>query len=103
MSRLDLTGTVSPAALTPVEAITRDFLESRGVVAEPQVKLTRNADAMLDAALTLAEGQPDADLWIPYPSISQELLDAGLVARTIHQDGRITYRLTDAGKRWRAA
>lgn len=38
-----------------------------------------------------------------YAAIGQELLDAGLVARTIHQDGRITYRLTAAGKRWRAA
>lgn len=39
----------------------------------------------------------------PWYSLGQELLDAGLVARTIHQDGRITYRLTEAGREWRAA
>lgn len=33
----------------------------------------------------------------------QELLDAGLVARTIHTDGNVTYRLTATGKKWRAA
>jgi len=33
----------------------------------------------------------------------QELLDAGLVARTCHADGRVTYRLTQAGQRWRSA
>lgn len=39
----------------------------------------------------------------PWDSLGQELLDAGLVARTIHADGKVTYRLTDAGKAWRAA
>lgn len=33
----------------------------------------------------------------------QELLEAGLVARTIHTDGRTTYRLTAAEKKRRAA
>lgn len=32
--------------------------------------------------------------------IGQELLDAGLVARTTHQDGRVSYRLTAKGRRW---
>ena len=77
----------------------REFLESRGVVAKPRIKLSRNAEALFGAALQLAEGQPDADLWIPYPDIGQELLDAGLVARTSHADGRVTYRLTPAGQR----
>lgn len=93
----------NPYRTLGAERAHRDFLESRGVVAKPQVNLSRNAAAMLDAAMTLAEGEPDADLWIPYASIGQELLDAGLVARTIHQDGKITYRLTAAGKAWRAA
>lgn len=33
----------------------------------------------------------------------QELLDAGLVARTMHADGRVTYRLTAAGQAWKPA
>lgn len=47
---------------------------------------------------------PDKVVYMSCPETSgQELLDAGLVARTIHTDGRTTYRLTAAGKRWRAA
>lgn len=41
--------------------------------------------------------------WLPYREIGQELLDHGLVAQTIHPDGKVTYRLTAAGKAWRAA
>jgi len=93
----------NPYRTLGAERAHRDFLESRGVVPEPQVKLTRNAAALFDAALQLAEGQADADLWIPYADIGQELLDAGLVARTCHADGRVTYRLTAAGKAWRGA
>ncbi len=92
----------NPYRTLGAERAHREFLESRGVVAEPQVKLSRNAAAMLDAAMTLADGQPDSDLWIPYVDIGQELLDAGLVARTTHADGRVTYRLTEAGKAWRS-
>lgn len=65
-----------------------------------ELKLTRRACALMDALLFLAKGDPDADLWIPHKA-GQELLDAGLVARTMHADGRVTYRLTDAGMRWR--
>ncbi len=34
--------------------------------------------------------------------IGQELLDAGLVARTLHAGGSVTYRLTAKGRRWGA-
>lgn len=91
----------NPYCALGAERAHRKFLESRGVVPEAQVKLSRNAAALFDAALRLAEGQPEADLWIPYADIGQELLDTGLVARTTHADGRVTYRLTDAGRRWR--
>lgn len=93
----------NPYRTLGAERAHRDFLESRGFAAEPQVKLTRNAAAMLEAAMTLAEGQADANLWFPYADIGQELLDAGLVARTCHADGRVTYRLTAAGKAWRGS
>ncbi len=93
----------NPYRTLGAERAHRDFLESRGVVPEPQVKLSRNAAAPFDAALRLADGQPERDLWIPYEDVGQELLDAGLVARTTHADGRMTYRVTEAGKRWRAA
>ena len=43
--------------------------------------------------------EPTPDKW----HAGQELLDARLVARTIHQDGRVSYRLTAAGKAWRSA
>jgi hypothetical protein len=91
----------NPYRTLGAERAHRDFLESRGVVPEQQVKLSRYAAALFEAALQLAEGQPEADLWIPYTDIGQALIDAGLVARTCHADGRVTYRLTDAGMRWR--
>lgn len=34
--------------------------------------------------------------------VGQELLDAGLVARTVHAGGSVTYRLTAKGRRWGA-
>lgn len=79
------------------------FLESRGMMPEahPRFKLSRETTAQFEAALRLAEGSPGADLWIPCADIGQELLDAGLVARTIHSNGKVTYRLTPAGKAWR--
>lgn len=76
----------NPYRTLGAERAHRDFLESRGLVAEPQIKLSRNVAAMLYAAIALADGEPDPDLWIPYADISQELLDAGLVARTVHHD-----------------
>lgn len=62
-----------------------------------QPELSRNAAAVFESVLELG----GEDLWIPYADIGQELLDAGLVARKTHADGRVTYRLTAAGKRWR--
>lgn len=46
---------------------------------------------------------PDRAVYMAWDDLGQELLDHGLVARTIHTDGRVTYRLTAAGKKWRAA
>lgn len=34
--------------------------------------------------------------------VGQELLDAGLVARTVHAGGSVTFRLTAKGRRWGA-
>lgn len=44
----------------------------------------------------------DESIWIPDRVTSQELVDAGLVARTCHPSGAVTCRLTEAGKRWRS-
>lgn len=47
------------------------------------------------------DGQSDEGIWIPDWATSQELVDAGLIARTCHPGGAVTCRVTDAGKRWR--
>lgn len=64
-----------------------------------QPELSRDAKVVLESIQELG-GEAT---WMPYAALGQELLDAGLVARTMHADGRVTYRLTEAGRRWRAA
>ena len=88
----------SAGARTPMEFLAK---HRTPVVGRP--KLSRNAQTHFENLLWLVDGNPDADdLWIPYANIGQELLDAGLVARTMHSDGRVTFRLTPAGKAWGA-
>jgi len=50
----------------------------------------------------LSRNPPRGPFTIPDDLIGQELLDRGWVARTCHAAGGVTYRLTAAGKRWRA-
>lgn len=38
-----------------------------------------------------------------YTEVGQELVEAGLVAQSTDEDGCVTYRLTVAGRAWRAA
>lgn len=61
--------------------------------------LSNDAAVVFESILELG----GEDIWIPYADIGQKLLDAGLVAQSTDEDGRVTYRLTAAGKAWRAA
>lgn len=85
--------TIPPGALTPDQ-------EFPAKHAAPELSV--NALAVLSSVQKLAVMCPDSPVDL-FPVQGQELLDAGLVARTSHTDGRVTYRLTVAGKRWRAA
>lgn len=68
---------------------------------KPELSLL--AEETVLAAQLLDDGQSDEGIWIPDWAVSQELVDAGLIARTCHPGGSVTCRLTDAGKRWRLA
>lgn len=60
------------------------------------------AEETILSAQLLDDGT-DEGIWIPDWKTGQELVDAGLVARTCHAGGAVTYRLRDAGRRWRVA
>lgn len=63
----------------------RDFLESRDIVPEPNVKLSGDAGVLFDAALRLTDGHPDTDLWIRHA-------DEGMPPSSIHSGDGIPSR-----------
>lgn len=65
--------------------------------------LSPDAEETILSAQLLDNGATDEGIWIPDWKTGQELVDAGLVARTCHPGGAVTYRLRDAGRRWRSA
>ena len=63
--------------------------------------LSPDAEETILSAQLLDDGS-DEGIWIPDWKTGQELVDAGLIARTCHPGGGVTCRLTEAGKRWRS-
>lgn len=51
----------------------------------------------------LSRNPPRGPFTIPDDLIGQELVDAGWVARICHAAGGVIYKLSLAGRRWRAA
>lgn len=59
------------------------------------------AEETILSAQLFDDCQSDDGIWIPDWKTGQELVDAGLIARTRHPGGAVSYRLRDAGRRWR--
>jgi hypothetical protein len=89
------TGAPKPSGPFEVGKIAWEFYLNQDI-SEPVISIPARY-VMRDAVKA-----PDKPVDMAWDTLGQELLDAGLVARTCHADGRVTYRLTAAGKRWGA-